>query len=196
MVSPESRTEIRHPKVVLMLGASGVGKTTIIREIQKQDERFHFVSPVIDRPNRPGETDKVSVSKGVFDYLQDSGSFTLVNTIYGNRYGTPIALIDELLTDRRIPILDFPLAYVHRLNNYRDLLYKIYIIPPTLGTLHKRIQLDDRAINIERYQKGRNEILRLVKAHFKNPDIDDVLINKHIDKSTKRALELIYKAIS
>lgn len=190
------KPEIKTPRFVLLLGPSGVGKSTIIRDLYQKDDRIQFVSPIIDRPNRPGETEKVSISKEAFTELAANNFFLVVNNIYGNRYGTPSSSVDEMLCDGRIPILDFPLKSVKKLEKYRDILYNVYIVPPTLGTLHTRVDKDQRGVDNDRYIEGREELLELVKNHFQHPDIHDVVINKDTSQSSPQLLNLIYKAIS
>ncbi|MCX6782785.1 MAG: hypothetical protein NTZ20_02160 [Candidatus Levybacteria bacterium] len=103
---------------------------------------------------------------------------------------------DEMLQDGRIPILDFPLDRVNKLEKYKDMLYNLYIVPPTLGTLHTRVDKDQRGIDNDRYTEGRKELLGLVKNHFQHPDIHDVVINKDTSRSSPQILNLIYQAIS
>lgn len=190
------RPEIKTPRFVLLLGPSGVGKSTIIRDLHQKDDRIQFVSPIIDRPNRPGEIEKISITKEAFTELEENDFFLVVNSVYGNRYGTPSASVDEMLQDGRIPILDFPLNRIDKLERYRDMLYNIYIVPPTLGTLHTRINKDERGLDNERYQEGRRELLELFKNHFQHPDIHNVVINRDTTQSSPQILNLIYQAIS
>ena len=42
-------------KFLLLLGVSGVGKSTIIRKLLAMDERFVYISPYITRQLREGE---------------------------------------------------------------------------------------------------------------------------------------------
>jgi len=111
--------EIVTPRFVLILGPSGVGKSTLIGNLHEADHRIQFVSPITDRQNRPGETEKICVNPETFSELERNNFFLLVNEVYGNRYGTPRSSIDEILAENKIPILDFPLKDIHKLNEYK-----------------------------------------------------------------------------
>jgi len=190
------RTEIARPVFVLLLGPSGAGKSSIIRNLTSEDERFKFVSPITDRPLRPGETEKISVSHDAFSELENSKFFLVVNKIYNNRYGTPRSTIDDILKDGNIPILDFPMDKLGELEEYKDILFKVYITPPTLGTLKRRLEIDGRSEGNTRYEEARSELLTLVKAHFAHPDIDNVVINRNLEIASAELLELVYNRIS
>lgn len=188
--------EIVNPTFVLLLGPSGVGKNSLIRELQKKDGRFKFVPPITDRPLREGETEKVSISIDAFSELEQRNFFLLVNQVYGNRYGTPRETINNILEENNIPILDFPISEVPKLGEYDELLYKVYVTPPTLGTLKSRLDIDGRAQGNDRYEESRRELLELVHLKFQHPHIDQVLINNDIAQASNLLLDMIYQRIS
>lgn len=193
--NPE-RPEIVNPTFVLLLGPSGVGKNSLIRELQKKDDRFKFVSPITDRALRDGETEKVSVSSDAFSELEQRNFFLLVNEIYGHRYGTPRETIDNILEEKNIPILDFPILDVPKLDEYDEMLYRVYVTPPTLGSLKSRLDVDGRAQGNNRYQKSRSELLGLVHSQFQHSHIDEILINRDLTEASNCLLDMVYKRIS
>ena len=92
-------------KFLLLLGVSGVGKTSIIKELLKLDDRFIYISPWITRPLRAGETDKVSVTEEDLQRLLSAGEILAVNDIYGIRYGTPKQPIKDAFEQGQFPLL-------------------------------------------------------------------------------------------
>jgi len=190
------RPQINNPRFVLLLGPSGVGKSTIIDELHELDDRIQFVSPIMDRPARPGETEKTSIGKNAFSDLEHQGLFLVVNNVYGHRYGTPASTIDTILRDGRIPILDYPLSRIDQLSQYESILYNIYIIPPSFGSLRKRMENDERDTNGSRLDEAKIELTNLIKIHFRHPDINSVVINRHQVESAHAVLNYIYEAVT
>ena len=178
------------PSFILLLGPSGVGKSTLIENI-----KFYFpvdyVNPVMDRPLRIDEKDKLSISKDEFTKMEKNEEFIVVNNIYGYRYGTPKAKIDEILNNGRVPVLDFPLSMVDRLSKYKDILYTIYIVPPSLGTLHQRLNKDQRGEGNQRFVEAKRELLGLVKQKFQHPNIDAVVVNKSFEVATSNLSSIL-----
>ena len=48
--------------ILLVCGVSGVGKTTIIKELVRRDGDICYIKPYTTRLLRDGETDKVSIT--------------------------------------------------------------------------------------------------------------------------------------
>jgi guanylate kinase len=135
---PESR-------FVLVSGVSGVGKTSVIREMVREDDRFRYISPYTTRQLRQGESDKIHVSSDDMEQMQNDGMFLAVNQIYGVTYGTPIEPIRRYLDENKYPVLDWPIdkkEVVVREFGKRAMLF--YILPPSIETLRQRIGNDDR----------------------------------------------------
>jgi len=66
-------------KFLLLLGVSGVGKSTIIEALRKIDNRFVYISPYITRMLRDGEKDKIFVADSAMDETNKRGEFLVVN---------------------------------------------------------------------------------------------------------------------
>lgn len=132
-------------KFLLLLGVSGVGKTSIIKELLKLDNRFVYISPFVTRPLRDGETDKISVTNEELEKQVNAGEILAVNDIYGIRYGTPRSPIKDAFGSGMFPLLDWP---VKRLNimeeEFGDRLFRVYIEPPSITELKTRLGQDSR----------------------------------------------------
>lgn len=127
--------------LVLLLGPSGVGKSTVIRALCASDPRFSYVRPYTTRPLRAGETEKVHVSEEEMDSLDAAGSLVALNRLYGVRYGTPKKPIEDALSTNSVPLLDWP---VHRVSELRRAfpgrVRSIYLEAPSLDELKRRLQ--------------------------------------------------------
>lgn len=88
---------MQQTKFLLLLGPSGVGKSTIIRDMQAMDSRFVYISPYITRSLRKGEQDKIQISNQEMDERAARGEFLVINSFYGIRYATPNDSIERAL---------------------------------------------------------------------------------------------------
>lgn len=132
-------------KFLLLLGVSGVGKSTVIRELMKLDERFVYISPLVTRPLREGETDKIPVTEEQLQVALDAGEILAVNDIYGIRYGTPKQPIQDAFKAGKFPLLDWPIKRLQVMEKeFGDWLYRVYLEPPNITELKRRLGQDDR----------------------------------------------------
>ena len=156
---------------ILLLGPSGVGKSTLIRRLIKQYPRkYSYVKPYTTRQLRPGEGDKIFVSSYTFDQLEQQGKFAHVSLLYGVKYGTPIDDILRIVNQGLIPLLDFPLERFDYLK-VPDSVAKVgvYCMPPNIDSWYRRISKDGRQ-TISRLKSGYREIERV----FYNPNIPGI----------------------
>ncbi|MEI6513478.1 MAG: hypothetical protein WCO51_09425 [bacterium] len=163
---------------VLLLGPSATGKSTLIQELNAQatDTTFEYVKPIITRPNRSNETDKISVSDSEFDTMQAQGEFIVVNGLYGVRYGTPLQGITSPLSRGNLPILDYPLKTVDALQRPEYDTLNLYIYPPSLEIWRGRIESSGRNLD-GRLEAGARELGSLAMAGFNHSDIDVSIVN-------------------
>jgi guanylate kinase len=98
--------------ILTITGASGVGKTTFLKTLQKACPHVHLLTSTTTRPARgdegPGEYEHVSAKE--FETLAQRGEFLEVFERYGNRYGTKLSRIDSALGVKEIyaPVLLLP----------------------------------------------------------------------------------------
>ncbi|MCL5257728.1 MAG: hypothetical protein M1505_00620 [Patescibacteria group bacterium] len=146
-------------KFLLLLGPSGVGKNSIIDELIRLDSRFVYISPFMTRPLRKGERNKISVSGGEMDEMLERGEFLVINELYGVRYATPRQPIEQALKEGNFPVLDWPIGRVSVMTEaFPDQLYIVYISPPSIEALQRRLARDDRDTNGHRLRSAREEL--------------------------------------
>ncbi len=79
--------------LLLVVGASGVGKDSILRNLHTlfaSHDRVHFLRRVITRPSDPKTEAHDSLSKEAFLMAQKEGQFAVHWQANGNLYGLPI----------------------------------------------------------------------------------------------------------
>jgi len=167
----------RERVLIVLLGPSGVGKSSLIGGlIEKCHLPLSYVKPIVTRPNRPGETDKISVDDDTFDAIEADGGLVSVNNLYGVRYGTPLSEIVTPLEQGRVPIMDFPLARIDLLKRPEFDTLNFYVFPDTIGNWVARSAAAGRADN-GRLEAGLDELRTLEQSGFEHPDVDIRLVN-------------------
>lgn len=194
-LSYNSEIPITHPERVVVIGPSGAGKTTIIREVAQRDPRI-VLNPIhVDRPLRKGEFEKFYFSREEIDVQFAAGEYDWVDPAFEHRYAVPKKPVQEILKSGRIAIQDSAYASVVRNNHLSIPLHVIYILPPSLSELRRRLSLDKRDITGSRFEEGRRELLEIVHTGgFKdNPHLDDVIINKDLNQAVNDVMQAIYR---
>jgi len=127
--------------------------------LRKMDKRFVYVSPYITRMLRNGEKDKIYITDEAMDEMNKRGEFLVINKKYGIRYATPLLPITTALSKANFPVLDWP---VNRLSimikAFADQLYVVYLLPPSIEELEKRLAQDDRDVDGSRMVEAREEL--------------------------------------
>lgn len=179
-------------KFLLLLGPSGVGKSTIIKRLKELDNRFEYISPLTTRPLRDGEKDKIHVSLEEIHKLDCEGKLLTINNIYGTYYATPKQNIDLALSSNRFPVLDWPAQKMDiMLMTYPTDLFVVYIAPENNDELLRRLSLDNRDINGQRYSAGKDELEKFYLGSYDSfIDIKIVNAQGNIDEIA----HLIYQA--
>lgn len=146
-------------KFLLLLGSSGVGKSSIIEELIRLDSRFVYISPFMTRPLREGEKNKISISGEEMDEMSERGEFLVINELYGVRYATPRQPIEQALKDDNFPVLDWPISRMSVMTEaFPNQLYVVYISPPSIEALQQRLARDNRDTDGHRLRSAHEEL--------------------------------------
>ena len=85
-------------KMFVISGASGVGKSTVLKQVMDGRDDLKFSVSATTRPPRPGETDGVHyyfVTRERFEEMIRENAFLEYDAHAGNYYGTPRAQAEE-----------------------------------------------------------------------------------------------------
>jgi guanylate kinase len=148
-------------KLLLILGPAGVGKSTVIKELQRIDPRFIYIMPFTTRALRSGESDKIHIDVAQLANLVDKNEILCVNNVYGHCYGTPREPLLTAFANQDFPVIDWPVDRVDELRLlFPNIVLTVYLEPPSLNELDNRLRLrggDDAA----RISAAKSELARL-----------------------------------
>ena len=170
-------------------GASGVGKSTILKQVMAMRPQLQFSVSATSRAPREGETDGVQyffVSEDAFREMIDQGAFVEYDYHMGNFYGT---LKSEIIkkTKQSGMILDVEPVGAFNVRAKRPDAVLIFVAPPSRQILEQRLR--------GRGDTGEEQIvMRLARADWEmeqSKRYDYVVINDQVEACADRILHII-----
>jgi guanylate kinase len=129
-------------RVIAVSGPSGVGKGTVIRELQKLYKNYAISISVTSREPRKGEIEGVHYffrSKPEFEKMIEDNQFVEWDVYVGNYYGTSKPFIKDLLAEGKDVLLDITYKGAFEIRkNFQECIL-VFVLPPSFKDLRKRL---------------------------------------------------------
>ena len=136
--------------IFVIVGPSGVGKGTVLRELLEREPRCWLSVSATTRPPRPGEAagaDYFFVTPEGFDDLVRQGGMLEWALVHGaNRYGTPKEPVLRALDEGRVPILEVDLDGARQIRRSLPEAEQIFMAPPSWQELERRLETARREL--------------------------------------------------
>ena len=129
-------------KLFVFSGASGVGKSTVLKKVMSQRDDLAFSVSATTRDPRPNECDGVHyyfITKEKFEEMIAQDAFLEYDNHAKNYYGTPIDQLEDKLTRGHV-ILDIEPVGAKIVKEKRPDAVLIFIMPPTQEELERRLR--------------------------------------------------------
>ena len=170
-------------------GASGVGKSSILKRVMAQMPELQFSVSATSRPPREGETNGVQyffVTEDAFRQMITQGAFVEYDYHMNNYYGT---LKSEVLnkTMQGNMILDVEPVGAMRVKEIYPEATLIFVAPPSLEVLEQRLRA--RSDTPEEQIKVR--LHRAAWEDTQKDKYDYVVINDDLDDAVARVMDII-----
>lgn len=158
----------RRGLMLVLSSPSGAGKSTIARNLLRDDPSISLSVSVTTRAKRGSEidgTDYHFISKREFEVMRDSGGLLEWAEVHGNFYGTPFEPVQAAMSEGRDMLFDIDWQGAKQMfeAELADIV-SIFILPPSMEELRNR--LIRRAEDAEEVINRRLENSRIEMQHW------------------------------
>ncbi len=134
---------MEHGKLLVISGPSGVGKSTVIRELLARYADMYFSVSATTRKQRDGETDGVSYwfkTRQEFEAMVAEGAFYEYAEYSGNCYGTPREPVDRHLAKGLDVVMDIDVQGALQIQSRCPDAVLIFLAAPSYAVLEQRLR--------------------------------------------------------
>lgn len=136
----------------VLSGPSGTGKGTVCSEILNREDKLTISVSATTREKRLGETDGETyyyVTKDNFLDMIDKGEMLEYAVYNGNYYGTPKAMVENLLNDGKDVLLEIEPQGALQVKKMFPEAALVFLVPPSMAELKHRLITRGRESNEE-----------------------------------------------
>ena len=176
-------------RLFVVSGASGVGKSTVLKHVMEGRKNLSFSVSATTREPRPGEVDGEHyyfITQEQFQKMIEEDAFLEYDAHAANYYGTPLDQLEEKLACGDV-ILDVEPAGAKIVKEKRPDAVLIFIVPPSSVELERRLR--------SRGDTSEEQIaLRLDRAKWEMDQrswYDHIVVNDVLEDCVKKMTEII-----
>ncbi|MFC1659812.1 guanylate kinase [Pseudomonadota bacterium] len=178
--------------MIILSSPSGAGKSTLSRLLIKFDKNIKLSISATTRPRRNNEVngkDYHFITKEKYKKMVKNHEFLETAEVFGNYYGSIQKTIQEMLNNGNDVLFDIDWQGAKQITEEvnPDNLLKIFILPPSLSELEKRLKrrAQDKKETIKlRMNKAKDEI-----SHY--DEYDYVIINDDLKEAFRTIQHII-----
>ncbi len=181
----------RKPRVAIVSGPSGVGKSTICKKLVQQTGDFLSVS-LTTRPKSETELDGEDywfISEKEFQDKIANEQFLEYAEVFGNYYGTPKPPVEKALAEGKFVILEIDTQGAMQVKKLYPDAVMIFILPPShadlAGRMAGRGRGEDIQIAQQRLDSASNEIAAAWQYY------DHMVINADLEQAVNEIKQIL-----
>lgn len=178
--------------LLVISGPSGVGKTTITRQVESQLGGEFSIS-YTTRPKGPNDRDGIDyhfIDRENFIRLRDSGQLLEWAEVFTNFYGTPRGPVDKAIAEGRLMILEIDVQGAIAVKKLLPHAFSVFVLPPTEEKLLERLRARAREgedVIQRRFAKAKEEIARAKACGV----YDVFIVNDSLSVAVQEAVDLV-----
>lgn len=169
--------------MLVLSSPSGAGKSTIARNLLRDDRELELSVSVTTRARRGSEINGVHyhfLQKRDFEHLRDSDALLEWAEVHGNFYGTPREPAEAAMGEGRDMLFDIDWQGAVQLNEkMRADIVSVFILPPSMAELKARLMR--RAEDTPQAIEKRLINARVEMEHWR--EYDFVVVNDDLDRA-------------
>jgi guanylate kinase len=178
-------------KVVIISGPSGVGKSTICKEIVKRLDNVYLSVSVTTRPQSAAEVDGRDywfISEEEFHQRVDKGLLLEHAKVFGHFYGTPKEKVVKALKAGKVVILEIDVQGARQVKAVFPDAVMMFILPPSARDLAERLDHRGRE-GAEAAGKRLNEASAEIAAAWQY--YEHMVINEDLQQAVSECVQII-----
>jgi|TARA_Y100000741_G_scaffold191827_1_gene146022 guanylate kinase len=179
-------------KLIIFAAPSGAGKSSLIKKIiEISEEKLELSVSATTRLPRKGEIhgkDYFFISDNEFNELKDKDAFIECANVHGNQYGTLKSFVHEKLEEGISVILDIDVQGFAQIRETIEEMISIFIIPPSLDELEKRLTSRGLDTNDAIEKRLLNAVEELKHAE----SFDYIVLNDNFDNAIDQLSSVIF----
>ncbi|HWD02595.1 MAG TPA: guanylate kinase [Amycolatopsis sp.] len=182
--------ETSRPRLTVVSGPSGVGKSSVVGELRKLEPDLYFSVSVTTRKPRPGEVDGSHyhfIDREEFDRMVADGRLLEWAEFAGNRYGTPREPVERALAAGRPAVLEIELQGARQVRAAMPEARLVMLMPPSWDELVGRLTgrgTESEAAVAARLAEAERELAAA-------GEFDERVVNADVRAAARRLLDLI-----
>ena len=183
--------DLKRGELIIFAAPSGAGKSSLIKEIVSNNENIELSVSATTRIPREGEThgkDYFFISDKEFNDLKEKEAFIESANVHGHQYGTLKTFVEEKLENNISVVLDIDVQGFSQISESIKDIISIFIIPPSLDELKKRLVL--RGLDTEEVINKR--LINAKKELEHAESFDHIVLNDDFNRAFNQITSIIF----